>query len=75
MNPETKSPKQEVLMMISQRRFIPEVLKTQEAISLQTAVQNGGGYGNDKLRKYMDAGIDERCPHCRQHGHSKAHHN
>ena len=35
--------KEEVLMMISQRRFIPEMLKTQEAVSLQTAVQNGGG--------------------------------
>ena len=35
--------KEEVLMMISQRRFIPDMLKTQEAVSLQTAVQNGGG--------------------------------
>ena len=35
--------REDVLMMISQRRYIPEMLKTPEAISLQTAVQNGGG--------------------------------
>lgn len=34
--------REDVLLMAAQRRLIPELLKTQEAISLQTAVQNGG---------------------------------
>ena len=34
--------REEVLCMAARRQLIPELLKTAEAISLQTAVQNGG---------------------------------
>ena len=34
--------KEDVLFMISQRRLNPDLLKTQEAVSLQTAVQTSG---------------------------------
>lgn len=40
--PGIQPSRDDVLMMAAQRRLIPELLKTAEAISLQTAVQNQG---------------------------------
>ena len=40
--PGIQPSREDVLMMAAQRRMIPELLKTAEAASLQTAVQNGG---------------------------------
>ena len=41
-HPGIRPAPEDVLMMAAQRRLMPELLKTQEAISLQTAVQNQG---------------------------------
>ena len=41
-HPGIQPSREDVLMMAAQRRLIPDLLKTGEAISLQTAVQNQG---------------------------------
>ena len=59
LGPGIQPSREDVLMMAAQRRMIPELLKTAEAASLQTAVQNGGpGMLNTFLYQFVFGQMD-----------------